>query len=105
MKSKEALQKSSQHHKVMLEKELRSISDKTNSLVTTIMTISSGVAIIYVIYKLVNDSEKPQKKQSTNTFWPRIKDVLGKQVLLYVLKEGRKRIAEYINELERDDNS
>lgn len=111
MKTKEALLKSSQQHKLMLKNELNTISNKTTHIARNVLIIGSIATGAYLLYKLLADDNeeeeivKEKKSSESGDFFSgigRVAKVLTHQALLFILSESKSKIQEYLNEIEKD---
>ena len=112
MKSKEALLASSEAHKISLKKEIHSITESTGDVLKK-AAIAGGIALgAYIVYQLFS-SEKPSKKKknkaelseaendTNNSAAKRVLKVLSQHAVLYLLKESKDQLSDYLNELEK----
>ena len=100
MQSRAFLEKSAERHKLLLKKEMSSVSKKAINNTLRFIILGGVAGISYLILRNSDTSKKSKSK----TPWQRISSVLIKKVMLVVLEEGRNKIEAYLDELKGNDS-
>lgn len=104
-RTKEQILKSSEQHRQSIRQELSNITSQTNDIAQKALIGGVIAALSFGLLKLLSrDTDKKQiKRMAIQSGWSRVGKVLTHQAVLYILKESREKIMEYINSLEKDD--
>jgi len=95
-KRKQELQKSSESHKMAIDKGIHQIANKAEKTASGV-AITGGVLLsAWIIYKLLGQN-KPKKQSSTSS---RLLKLFKQQISLYILNEGRSKILKYLDSID-----
>ena len=93
IKRKAELQASVENHKTAISKDLNVLASNTDKVVGG-AAIAIGVALsILSLYKMLGSNKAKKRSRKSN----RIISLIKQQLALYILKEGRSKIEDYIN--------
>lgn len=116
---KQKLIESSNLHRREIEKELSSVSDRTQSVITNALIVGGALALAYFTFTQLSHKKKKRKKPKSSTQGeeideapkePSIISQVGEQIItqamLMLLDIGRAKLAEYLqSRKETRDNS